>query len=110
ASTAGRRHLGGGRCARVPRLADARPARSSAMSEALRFELAGLCLRAGASPRGRVLFDGLSFSVEAGQRWVVLGPNGAGKSSLLAAMAGVFSRSAGRLSLQGRAIEEWRPE
>ena len=80
------------------------------MSEALRFELAGLCLRAGGNPRGRILFDGLSLRVEAGQRWVVLGPNGAGKSSLLAAMAGVFSRSAGRLALQGRALEDWRPE
>jgi iron complex transport system ATP-binding protein len=80
------------------------------MDQGLRFDVAGLCLRAGGSAHGRVLFDGLTFSVGAGQRWVVLGPNGAGKSSLLAAMAGVFHSSAGRLSLQGKAIADWRPE
>ena len=80
------------------------------MVDALRFDVADLCLRAGGSPRARVLFEGLTFSVAAGERWVVLGPNGAGKSSLLAAMAGVFKRSAGRLSLQGRSLDEWQPQ
>jgi iron complex transport system ATP-binding protein len=76
----------------------------------LHFVVEGLGLRAGAMVHGRVLFDGLSFAIEAGQRWVVLGPNGAGKSSLLAALAGVFRSSAGRICLQGRDIGSWRPE
>jgi iron complex transport system ATP-binding protein len=77
---------------------------------ALRFAVENLGLRAGGTARGRLLFEQLSFAVEAGQRWVVLGPNGAGKSSLLAAMAGVFHASAGRIRLRERDIASWRPE
>jgi iron complex transport system ATP-binding protein len=80
------------------------------MSTKLRFDVEELSLHAGGTPRGRTLFERLSFHVETGQRWVVLGPNGAGKSSLLAAMAGVFPAADGRLSLQGKAIRAWRPE
>ncbi|URM91868.1 ABC transporter ATP-binding protein [Streptomyces sp. MRC013] len=32
---------------------------------------------------GRALVDGVSWSVEEGERWAVLGPNGAGKTTLL---------------------------
>jgi iron complex transport system ATP-binding protein len=75
-----------------------------------RFDVGQLALRAGGSAAGRRLFDGLSFSVAAGDRWVVLGPNGAGKSSLLAALAGVFPCDGGVVGVQGRAIDDWRPE
>ena len=78
------------------------------MNGALRVDVEGLSLRAGGSPRGRVLFEGLGFSVHAGQRWVVLGPNGAGKSSLIGALAGVFPAAAGHVLLQGRALAQWR--
>jgi iron complex transport system ATP-binding protein len=67
----------------------------------------GLSLVAGGLRGGRVLFDGLSFEVRSGERWVVLGPNGAGKSSLLAALAGVFERRAGTLELDRRPMEAW---
>ncbi len=80
------------------------------MSASFRFEASGLALRAGASARGRLLFERLSLVVEPGQRWVVLGPNGAGKSSLLAALAGVFAPAQGQLMLQGRSLRDWRPE
>ncbi|WP_280150671.1 ABC transporter ATP-binding protein [Piscinibacter sp. XHJ-5] len=80
------------------------------MSEALRFDVEGLALRAGGRERGRLLFENLRFGVRAGERWVVLGPNGAGKSSLLAAMAGVFPSDAGRVLLQGCPLAQWRPE
>lgn len=80
------------------------------MSEPLRMQVADLALRAGASARGRRLFERLALTVQAGERWVVLGPNGAGKSSLLAALAGVFPADAGEVRLQGRALPQWRPE
>lgn len=73
------------------------------------LDVAALRLRAGGRPTGRVLFGPLDLRVEAGQRWVVVGPNGAGKSSFLAALAGVFSMSEGRVSLAGRTLVEWPP-
>ena len=69
-----------------------------------------LALHAGGLPKGRLLFDGLTFSVCAGERWVVLGPNGAGKSSLLAALAGVFACGSGEISVLGRPLSSWRPD
>jgi iron complex transport system ATP-binding protein len=68
-----------------------------------------LALAAGGATGGRRLFDALSFEVRAGERWVLLGPNGAGKSSLLAALAGVFPVAAGRIALDGRALDAWTP-
>jgi iron complex transport system ATP-binding protein len=80
------------------------------MSDVLQLDVVDLVLRAGASPHGRTLFEPLTLSVRAGERWVVLGPNGAGKSSLLAALAGVFPAAAGEIRLQGRTLSQWRPE
>lgn len=80
------------------------------MSAALRFDVGQLALRAGGLADGRRLFEGLSFSVSAGERWVVLGPNGAGKSSLLAALAGVFPCDGGVVAVKGRELAHWRPE
>ena len=60
--------------------------------------------------RGRTVWSGADFSVGAGEFLTVLGPNGAGKSSLLAAMAGVFPIASGEVTLQGKAISQWRPE
>lgn len=60
-------------------------------------------LRAGA----RVLVQGLSFAVHAGERWAVLGPNGAGKSTLLAVLAGVRPPAAGTVLLDGRDLAQW---
>jgi iron complex transport system ATP-binding protein len=77
---------------------------------ALRLQIDALALRAGGTASGRVLFEALTFTLDAGQRWVVLGPNGAGKSSLLAALAGVFRVAAGRIELLGKPIQHWRPE
>lgn len=50
---------------------------------------------------GRLLFTGLSFSVESGQAIAISGCNGAGKSSLLAIICGRLKPAAGRLTLQG---------
>ena len=73
----------------------------------LRVDVDSLSLRAGGSRHGRVLFDSLSFTVQAGERWAILGPNGAGKSSLLAAMAGVFPVATGAVAIQGRKLGQW---
>jgi heme exporter protein A len=48
----------------------------------------------------RVLFEGLSFRVSAGQALAVEGANGAGKSSLLRMLAGFLTPRAGRLVLK----------
>lgn len=48
----------------------------------------------------RVLFDGLTFSIESGERIGLIGPNGAGKSTLLKILAGLSELDAGTLSIQ----------
>lgn len=68
-----------------------------------------LALRAGALPAGRTLFSDLSFTVQAGERWVVLGPNGSGKSSLIAAVAGLFAPAQGAVAVGGVALSRWSP-
>ena len=44
---------------------------------------------------GRMLFEGLSFEIEAGGECLVTGPNGAGKSSLVRVAAGLLAPAAG---------------
>ena len=46
----------------------------------------------------RLVFQGLSFAVEAGGALVLLGPNGSGKSSLLRMMAGLLRPFSGGMS------------
>lgn len=79
------------------------PAAAAPWQAPVRLELDGLALEMG----GRVLLQGLTASLAAGQRWVVLGPNGAGKSTLIAALAGLLEPAAGALRLQSRALPEW---
>ncbi len=50
---------------------------------------------------GRVVFHGLSFSLQGGEALLVTGRNGAGKSSLLRIIAGLVRLSAGGLDLAG---------
>ena len=50
---------------------------------------------------GRMLFEGLSFALEAGGAALVTGPNGAGKSSLIRLAAGLLPPAAG--TIQGDA-------
>ena len=56
---------------------------------------------------GRTLIGGLALQIGRGECWAVLGRNGAGKSSLLLALAGLRRPAAGRVELQGRAIDAW---
>lgn len=48
----------------------------------------------------RPLFEGLSFSVENGDRIGLIGPNGAGKSTLLKILSGRLAPDEGKLSIQ----------
>lgn len=64
----------------------------------------GLGLRFGE----RVLWEGLTFSLEHGEFLAVLGPNGTGKTSLLRILLGLLEPSAGRALVDGRPPSEAR--
>jgi len=49
----------------------------------------------------RLLFEGLSFTLEAGGAALVIGPNGSGKSSLLRLVAGLLRPAAGSIARNG---------
>jgi branched-chain amino acid transport system ATP-binding protein len=51
----------------------------------------------------------ISFSIEAGSRWVFIGPNGAGKTTLFRLISGIMKPSTGRIFLFGRDITKASP-
>lgn len=57
---------------------------------------------------GRLLFEGLSLRLEAGEAALVAGPNGAGKSSLIRLAAGLLRASSGRVSRAAAALTDER--
>ncbi len=63
---------------------------------------------------GRLLFEGLSFSLPPGAAAVVTGENGSGKSSLLRIVAGLLPATEGRVAWRGedcrREPGRWRRE
>lgn len=63
----------------------------------MRLVVGGLACRRGE----RILFEGLDFTLEAGEALIVRGPNGAGKSSLLRILAGFARAEAGSVALDG---------
>ncbi|MCL2315507.1 MAG: ABC transporter ATP-binding protein [Actinomycetia bacterium] len=55
--------------------------------------------------RGRaVLLDGIEWTIQEGERWVVIGPNGAGKTTLLSLLAAQTHPSAGGVDLLGQTM------
>jgi heme exporter protein A len=58
----------------------------------------------------RILFDRLSFRVEAGQCLHIVGENGAGKTSLLRILCGLLKPTAGEVRWRGRSIVAARDE
>ncbi|GAA0623736.1 ABC transporter ATP-binding protein [Brevundimonas kwangchunensis] len=61
-------------------------------------------INASARLGGRVVLDGVSFEVDAGELVAVVGPNGAGKSSAIRALAGLLPLSAGEARLGGDSV------
>jgi iron complex transport system ATP-binding protein len=68
------------------------------------LEVKQLTLRAA----DRVLIADLTQTFAAGEMWCIAGPNGAGKTTLIAAMAGLSKETSDSISLDGRALREWR--
>ncbi|QQS43092.1 MAG: heme ABC transporter ATP-binding protein [Acidobacteriota bacterium] len=61
----------------------------------------------GARAGSAELLNGISLNVGSGEVLSVIGPNGAGKTTLLKILAGERRRSAGKLRIGGRHIEDW---
>ena len=62
----------------------------------LSLEARGLAVRRS----GRIIFEGLSLSLNGGESAVVTGPNGSGKSTLLRVLAGLLQSEAGSVTVQ----------
>lgn len=73
------------------------------MNALLRFD--EVALRRG----GRLLFDGLSFELGAGDALQLTGPNGSGKSSLLRLAAGLLRAERGRVERSALALADDKP-
>ena len=54
----------------------------------------------------RLLCEGLTLHIEAGECWGILGPNGSGKTTLLHTLAGLHPLQAGRITLGGKPLEQ----
>jgi iron complex transport system ATP-binding protein len=59
---------------------------------------------------GTAILDGLSWRVERGEHWIILGANGSGKTSLLSALTGYLTPTAGAVEVLGERFGEsdWR--
>jgi iron complex transport system ATP-binding protein len=67
------------------------------------LDLRDICL----SYDGNPVVDNVSFTVAAGEFFMMLGPNGAGKSSLLKIIAGIERAQAGNIDILGKAKEQY---
>ena len=56
------------------------------------------------------ILDGLTWTVNRGEHWVILGANGSGKTSLLSALTGYLSPTSGEITVLGQTFGEsdWR--
>ena len=70
------------------------------------FEVCSLRVERGKT----TILDGVSWRVEHGQHWAILGANGSGKTSLLSALTGYLTPTAGEISLLGKTYgySDWR--
>lgn len=55
---------------------------------------------------GRLLFEGVDLSLDAGEALHITGPNGSGKSSLIRLVAGLLSANAGTVERSGAALAD----
>jgi len=68
------------------------------------LQLAGVTVWRPDGTRRQVLLDGIDWTVEPGEHWVVLGPNGAGKSTMLNVAGAVDHPSEGTVDVLGRRL------
>ena len=59
---------------------------------------------------GTLILDRLDWRVQRGEHWVILGANGSGKTSLLSALTGYLTPSAGEIEMLGETYgnSDWR--
>ncbi|HEY5819077.1 MAG TPA: type I secretion system permease/ATPase [Mesorhizobium sp.] len=57
----------------------------------------------------KVIVQGVSFSLQAGNGLGIIGPSASGKSSLVRAMVGVWAPGRGKVRLDGAALEQYDP-
>ncbi len=74
--------------------------------DGLLLQTRGLCMAFG----GLKIFDGLDFSMTAGERHAIIGPNGAGKSTFVNIVTGLLAPTGGTLWLEGRDITRTSPQ
>src|SRR5262249_46322512 len=55
----------------------------------------------------RVIVQGVTFALDAGQGLGVIGPSGSGKSSLVRTLVGVWLPFRGKVRLDGAALDQW---
>src|SRR5258708_8028431 len=70
------------------------------------LEVSGLRVQRGPT----IILDHICWRVLPGEHWVILGANGSGKTSLLSALAGYLTPTAGEISVLGRRYghTDWR--
>jgi len=68
--------------------------------------VSGLTVRRGET----LILDKISWKIARGEHWVILGANGSGKTSLLSALTGYLTPSAGRIELLSKiyGVTDWR--
>ncbi|WP_026186975.1 type I secretion system permease/ATPase [Ensifer sp. BR816] len=64
----------------------------------------------GAPGTQRVIVQGIEFSLSAGAGLGVIGASGSGKSTLVRALVGAWRPMAGRIKLDGAALDQWPQE
>lgn len=64
----------------------------------------------GAPGSQRIIVQGMEFSLDAGSVLGIIGPSGSGKSSLVRGLVGAWRPLAGRIKLDGAALDQWSSE
>ncbi|RVU38829.1 ABC transporter ATP-binding protein [Hwanghaeella grinnelliae] len=67
-------------------------------------------LRYGTGPSSVLALDGISFDVKPNEFCVIVGPSGCGKSSLLYLVAGLETKTAGTITVNGKPVSDPGPE
>lgn len=96
---------------RLKDLLDLLPARAAPM--ALQAPAKSLAVEhAVAVPPGgqRPVVQDINFTLQSGNALGIIGPSGSGKSSLARLLVGVWTPAAGKIRLDGAALDQWTPD